>query len=62
MRFGDEYLSCIPKIITESVERNNPIKICLVIKMPIIKDILKDILECLVLMVYLLEMFFMLKF
>ena len=34
VRFGDEYLSCIPKIITESVERNNPIKICLVIRVP----------------------------
>ena len=34
VRFGDEYLSCIPKIITESVERNNPIKISLVIRVP----------------------------
>ena len=34
VRFGDEYLSCIPKIITESVERNNPIKIGLVIRVP----------------------------
>ena len=34
VRFGNEYLSCNPKIITESVERNNPIKIGLLIKMP----------------------------
>ena len=34
VRFGDEYLSCIPKKITESVERNNKIKIGLVIRVP----------------------------
>ena len=34
VRFGDDYLSCNPIVITESVERNLTIKIGLIIKLP----------------------------
>ena len=34
VRFGDDYLSCSPIVITESVERNFSIKIGLIIKLP----------------------------
>ncbi len=34
VRFGDDYLSCSPVVITESVERNFSIKIGLIIKLP----------------------------
>ena len=34
VRFGDEYLSCIPKVINEEIQRNMSIKVNLVLRVP----------------------------
>ena len=34
VKMGDNYLSCTTKVINESIQRNNPIKIKLVVKIP----------------------------
>ena len=34
VRFGDEYLTCNPKIITDEIQRNMSLKVILVVRVP----------------------------